>query len=130
MKKGIAVIVLSAAILGVCFTEYFYLRDAFRHIEAEAEAIRAEINLDTEHIDTGKAIAMAENLESYWLKKKSGASVMINHVLVMEYTAILGRLKTNIRINEYPMAQVEADNLLRQTKELQELHTPFIKNIF
>jgi hypothetical protein len=122
--------VLLAAVLGAAFTEFFVLKNTFGRIETEAAAIKAEMNVDTEHIDTQSILQKVENLEGFWLSRKPAASVMINHILLMEYTAILGRLKTNIIINEYPMAQVEADNLLRQTDELRELHTPYIKNIF
>ena len=130
MKRWIVTMSMLALILGIAFSEFFILKKTFTRMETEAAAIKIEMEVDTEHIDTQSMIEKAEKLENYWLSKKPLASVMINQILLMEYTAILGRLKTNILINEYPMARVEVDNLLRQTDELKELHGPYIKNIF
>ena len=121
---------LLALVLLAAFGEYFTLNKVFGNIGTEAAALKTEMLADPEKIDTDSLINKIENLEDYWLKRKPLASVMINQILLMEYTAIMGRLKTNIKINEYPMAQVEVDNLLRQTFELKELHKPVLKNIF
>ncbi|GHU99728.1 hypothetical protein FACS1894211_05650 [Clostridia bacterium] len=130
MKRLVIITALLALIFGAAFTEFFVLKNTFTRIETEAAAIKTEMNIDKEHIDTQSILKKVQNLEDFWLSRKPAASVMINQILLMEYTAILGRLKTNIQINEYPMAQVEADNLLRQTNELRELHKPYVKNIF
>ena len=130
VKRWIITATLLVLILAAAVTEFFFLRNTFSHIETEAAAIKVEISANEDNIDTESIIKKIEKLEYFWLKRKPLASVMVNQILLMEYTAIMGRLKTNIIINEYPMAQVEVDNLLRQTGELRELHKPYVKNIF
>ena len=130
MKRLWITVALLALVLAAAFGEFFTLNNVFDTVETEASAIKIEMLSDPDEIDTDSLIDKIEDLEGYWLKRKPLASVMINQILLMEYTAIMGRLKTNIKINEYPMAQVEVDNLLRQTGELKELHRPVLKNIF
>ena len=130
MKRWLITAALLALILGVAVFEFFVLKNTFTRIEAEASVIKIEITANESHIDNESIIKKIEDLEHFWLKRKPLASVMVNQILLMEYTAIIGRLKTNININEYPMAQVEVDNLIRQTGELRELHKPYLKNIF
>ena len=99
-------------------------------METKIERLLAEIGKDEENVRRKETLDMAADIKAYWNKKKRMTEVMLNHILLIEYDSRINRLKSNIETDEVNLSKIDGDQLLEMTRELNNLHTPHIHNIF
>jgi hypothetical protein len=99
-------------------------------METKIERLLNEIEKDKENVRRAETLEMAADIKNYWDKKKRATEVMLNHILLIEYDSRITRLKSNVETDEANLSKIDGDQLLEMTKELKNLHTPHIHNIF
>jgi len=99
-------------------------------METKIARLLVEIEKDTENVKRAETLEMAAGIKNYWVKKRRLTEVMLNHILLIEYDSRINRLKSNVEVNEGNLSKIDGDQLLEMTKELRNLHTPHIHNIF
>ena len=130
MKKGIFVIIIAAVMLTACVLEVLYVRNTFTHMEKQVEILIAEIETDEADMLRAQTLNKAEEIKNYWDKRKRLTEIMLNHILLIEYDAKILRIKSDIEVNDRDLSKIDADQVLEMTRQLRELHTPHIHNIF
>jgi len=99
-------------------------------MKTKIEHLLVEIEKDKENVRRKETLDMAADIKAYWNKKKRMTEVMLNHILLIEYDSRINRLKSNIETDEVNLSKIDGDQLLEMTRELNNLHTPHIHNIF
>jgi len=130
MKKGIFVLIIAAVMITACVLELLYVNKTFAHMETQMEILIAEIETDEVDVLRAQSIGKAKEIKSYWDKKKRLTEVMLNHILLIEYDAKISRMVSDIEVNDRDLSKIDADQVLKMTRQLKELHTPHIHNIF
>ena len=130
MKKGLTVIIIAAVMLTACILELIYVRNTFSKMDVMVESLLVEIDKDGENVKRAETLDKAAEIKSFWDKRKRLTEIMLNHILLIEYDARIARVKSNIETNERELSVIDGDQLQKMTKQLKELHTPYIHNIF
>ena len=130
MKRAVIILVIAAAMLTGCVLEIIYVHNTFNKMEAQVESLIAEIESDEVDVLRAQTLNKAADIKVYWDKRKRLTEVMLNHILLIEYDARIARVVSNIEVNDRSLAKIDSDQLLEMTRELKELHTPHIHNIF
>ena len=113
-----------------CILELLYVNHTFAQMETQMESLIAEIETDEADVLRAQTIDKATEIKNYWDKRKKLTEVMLNHILLIEYDAKIARMKSDIEVNDRDLSKIDADQVLEMTKQLKELHTPHIHNIF
>ena len=128
--KGFIVLLIAAVMVTACVLELFYVDKTFAQMETKVERLLVEIEKDTENVKRAETLEMAADMKAFWNKKKRLTEIMLNHILLIEYDSRINRLKSNVETNEANLSKIDGDQLLEMTRELRNLHTPHIHNIF
>ena len=130
VKKGVFVLIIAAVMITACVLELLYVNKTFAHMETQMEILIAEIETDEADVLRAQTVGKATEIKGYWDKKKRLAEVMLNHILLIEYDAKISRMVSDIEVNDRDLSKIDADQVLEMTRQLRELHTPHVHNIF
>jgi len=130
MKRGLIFITIASVMLTACILELVYVRNTFDKMCVKVESLIVAIETDEEDAIRPETLRQAKDLKEFWNKRKRLTEVMLNHILLIEYDARIARVQSDIEVGDRDLAKIDADQLLEMTRELKDLHTPYIHNVF